>query len=107
MRAALIVIAVLALAGFLAVAVVIPNMAGSDAKDAAQAIEQMHPKDGELPEGDPLIALQARTQRSRPLALNQVVETPPDSTRRGAASPGFGPALGGLPGSSGPFGGRY
>jgi len=38
MRAALIVIAVLALAGFLAVAVVIPNMAGSDAREAAQAL---------------------------------------------------------------------
>ena len=38
MRAALIVVAVLALAGFLAVAVVIPNMAGSDAREAAQAL---------------------------------------------------------------------
>jgi hypothetical protein len=38
MRAALIVIAVLALAGFLAVAVVLPQMAGSDAKEAAQAL---------------------------------------------------------------------
>ena len=38
MRAALIVIAVLALAGFLAVAVVMPQMAGSDAKEAGQAL---------------------------------------------------------------------
>ena len=38
MRAALIVIAVLALAGFIAVAVVLPQMAGSDAKEAAQAL---------------------------------------------------------------------
>jgi type II secretory pathway pseudopilin PulG len=38
MRAALIVIAVLALAGFLYVAVVQPQMAGSEAKDAAQAL---------------------------------------------------------------------
>lgn len=38
MRAVLIVVAVLALAGFLAVAVVLPQMAGSDAKEAAQAL---------------------------------------------------------------------
>ena len=38
MRAALIVIAVVALAGFLAVAVVLPQMAGSEAKEAAQAL---------------------------------------------------------------------
>ena len=38
MRAALIVIAVLALAGFLAVAVVLPQMAGSESRDAAQAL---------------------------------------------------------------------
>jgi type II secretory pathway pseudopilin PulG len=38
MRAALIVIAVLALAGFVAVAYVLPQMAGSDARDAAQAL---------------------------------------------------------------------
>jgi type II secretory pathway pseudopilin PulG len=38
MRAALIVIAVLALAGFIAVAYVLPQMAGSDAKAAAQAL---------------------------------------------------------------------
>lgn len=38
MRAALIVVAILALAGFLAVAVVLPQMAGGDAKDAAQAL---------------------------------------------------------------------
>lgn len=38
MRAALVVIAVLALAGFIAVAVVLPQMAGSDAKAAAQAL---------------------------------------------------------------------
>jgi len=38
MRAALIVVAVLALAGFLAVAVVLPQMAGSESRDAAQAL---------------------------------------------------------------------
>jgi Tfp pilus assembly protein FimT len=38
MRAALIVVAILALAGFLAVAVVLPQMAGSEARDAAQAL---------------------------------------------------------------------
>jgi len=38
MRAALIIVAILALAGFLAVAVVLPQMAGSDARDAAQAL---------------------------------------------------------------------
>lgn len=38
MRAALLIIAALALAGFLAVAVVLPQMAGSEAKDAAQAL---------------------------------------------------------------------
>lgn len=38
MRAALIVVAVLALAGFVAVAYVLPQMAGSDARDAAQAL---------------------------------------------------------------------
>jgi Tfp pilus assembly protein FimT len=38
MRAALIVVAVLALAGFLAVAVVLPQMAGSDAREAAQTL---------------------------------------------------------------------
>ncbi|MDH3320574.1 MAG: hypothetical protein OEO84_12915 [Betaproteobacteria bacterium] len=38
MRAVLIVVAILALAGFLAVAVVLPQMAGSDARDAAQAL---------------------------------------------------------------------
>lgn len=38
MRAALIVVAILALAGFLAVAVVLPQMAGSDAREAAQAL---------------------------------------------------------------------
>jgi len=38
MRAVLIVVAVLALAAFLAVAVVLPQMAGSDARDAAQAL---------------------------------------------------------------------
>ena len=38
MRAALIVIAVLALAGFLYVAVLQPQMAGSDAREAAQAL---------------------------------------------------------------------
>ena len=38
MRAALLVVAVLALAGFLAVAVVLPRMAGAEARDAAQAL---------------------------------------------------------------------
>jgi len=38
MRAALIVVAILALAGFLAVAVVLPQMAGSDEREAAQAL---------------------------------------------------------------------
>lgn len=38
MRAALLIIAALALAGFLAVAVVLPQMAGSEAKDAAQSL---------------------------------------------------------------------
>ena len=38
MRAALLIIAVLALAGFLAVAVVVPQMSGSKAKEAAQAL---------------------------------------------------------------------
>jgi Tfp pilus assembly protein FimT len=38
MRAVLIVVAVLALVAFLAVAVVLPQMAGSDARDAAQAL---------------------------------------------------------------------
>jgi len=38
MRAALLIIAALALAGFLAVAVVLPQMAGSEAKEAAQSL---------------------------------------------------------------------
>lgn len=38
MRAALLIIAGLALVGFLAVAVVLPQMAGSDAREAAQAL---------------------------------------------------------------------
>lgn len=38
MRTALLIIAGLALAGFLAVAVVLPQMAGSDAREAAQAL---------------------------------------------------------------------
>lgn len=38
MRAALLVIAALALVGFLAVSVVLPQMAGSEAKEAAQAL---------------------------------------------------------------------
>jgi hypothetical protein len=38
MRAALLVIAGIALIGFLAVAVVLPRMAGSEAKEAAQAL---------------------------------------------------------------------
>lgn len=38
MRAALLIIAGLALAGFLAVAVVLPQLAGSDAREAAQAL---------------------------------------------------------------------
>lgn len=38
MRAVLIVVAVLALAGFVAVAYVLPQMAGSDAREAAQAL---------------------------------------------------------------------
>jgi hypothetical protein len=38
MRAALLIIAALALAGFLAVAIVLPQMAGSEAKDAAQSL---------------------------------------------------------------------
>ncbi len=38
MRAVLIVVAVLALAGFLAVAVVLPMMADAEAKEAAQAL---------------------------------------------------------------------
>lgn len=38
MRTALLIVAALALAGFLAVAVVLPQMAGSEAKDAAQAL---------------------------------------------------------------------
>jgi type II secretory pathway pseudopilin PulG len=38
MRTALLIIAALALAGFLAVAVVLPQMVGSEAKDAAQAL---------------------------------------------------------------------
>jgi type II secretory pathway pseudopilin PulG len=38
MRAALLVIAAIALIGFLAVAVVLPRMAGSEARDAAQAL---------------------------------------------------------------------
>jgi len=38
MRTMLIVVAILALAGFVAVAYVLPQMAGSDARDAAQAL---------------------------------------------------------------------
>lgn len=38
MRATLLVIAVLALAGFIAVALVLPQMAGSEAKEAARAL---------------------------------------------------------------------
>jgi hypothetical protein len=38
MRAALIVVAVLALTGFLAVAVVLPRMAGSESREAAQVL---------------------------------------------------------------------
>ena len=38
MRAALLVVAGLALAGFLAVAVVLPKMAGAEAREAAQAL---------------------------------------------------------------------
>jgi hypothetical protein len=38
MRTVLLIIAALALAGFLAVAVVLPQMAGSEASDAAQAL---------------------------------------------------------------------
>src|SRR3970282_775237 len=38
MRAALIIVAILALAGFLAVAVVLPQMAGSESREAAQAL---------------------------------------------------------------------
>lgn len=38
MRAALLVIAGIALAGYLAVAVVLPSMAGSEMRDAAQAL---------------------------------------------------------------------
>jgi hypothetical protein len=38
MRAALLIVAALALAGFLAVAVVLPQMAGSEARDAAQSL---------------------------------------------------------------------
>jgi hypothetical protein len=38
MRTALIVVAILALAGFLAVAFVLPQMAGSEAREAAQAL---------------------------------------------------------------------
>jgi len=38
MRATLIVVAILALAGFLTVAVVLPQMAGSEAREAAQAL---------------------------------------------------------------------
>lgn len=38
MRTVLIVVAILALAGFVAVAYVLPQMAGSDARDAAQAL---------------------------------------------------------------------
>jgi len=38
MRTALLIIAALALAGFLAVAVVLPQMAGSEAKDAARTL---------------------------------------------------------------------
>lgn len=38
MRAALVVVAILALALFLAVAVVLPQMAGSEAREAAQAL---------------------------------------------------------------------
>jgi outer membrane protein assembly factor BamD len=75
------------------------------ALEAERAISEINGKVGEsLLEGDPLVALQARTGRSRPLALNQVIESPEPSGRR---SPGFGPAIGGLPGSSGPFGRPY
>jgi outer membrane protein assembly factor BamD len=75
------------------------------ARQAERAIEEMNGKDAELPQGDPLVTLQSRTGRSRPLALNQVVETPESSRRPGS---GFGaPALGGLPGSTGPFGRSY
>jgi len=38
MRAALIVVAIVVLAGFLAVAVVLPQMAGSESREAAQAL---------------------------------------------------------------------
>lgn len=38
MRAALLIVAAIALAGFLVVAVILPQMAGSEAKDAAQAL---------------------------------------------------------------------
>jgi outer membrane protein assembly factor BamD len=76
------------------------------ARQAEQALSEMSGAEGEadLLKGDPLVALQARTGRSRPLALNQVVEPPAPS---GQHAPGFGPAIGGLPGSSGPFGRPY
>ena len=38
MRTVLVIVAILALAGFVAVAYVLPQMAGSDARDAAQAL---------------------------------------------------------------------
>jgi len=38
MRAALLIVAAIALAGFLIVAVILPQMAGSEARDAAQAL---------------------------------------------------------------------
>jgi hypothetical protein len=71
------------------------------ARAAEDALSEMDA--GEI-EGDPLVALQARSGRSRPLALNQIVQAPDPAARR---SPGFGPAIGGLPGAGGPFGGGY
>lgn len=79
--------------------------------DAARKAEQELKEllnDDPPPTGDPLVALQAETGRSRAIAIAQTAR-PVQDTKQQARRGGGGGAPGtgfGLPGSNGPFGGR-
>ena len=73
------------------------------ARAAERALDRLE-KTNPPPSGDPLVLLRAETGRTRDLAITQAAPKPVQQGQRTGPSPagsGFG-----LPGSSGPFGGR-
>lgn len=73
------------------------------AQTAGRALDRLE-KTNPAPSGDPLVLLRAETGRTRDLTVTQAAPKPVQSSPRSGPSPagsGFG-----LPGSTGPFGGR-